>query len=239
MDNDRDVQQLREQLKAHPEIVCLMIDPVLQHCLSEKEQDVRRGTANLLAVLKELNVAWLYAAHFNKVSGRNLSSPLDKLAGAKAWAGVPRIVLAIMRGLTADEALGKPREHLILAKANIGDRNLPTQDFTIEGAKLAGMKIGLQPQIRWLGQSKVTMTELLEKRKPRKPKEESTIEEVATLLHAELLSDRRPASDIYKALEDMGCKRRTIERARALLMLNKKMAPPENIGGSWYWRLAD
>jgi AAA domain len=236
IDDDRDVKQLDEQLALHPEIVCLMIDPVLQHCQNEKEQDVRRGIFNLLEVLKRRNVAWLYAAHFNKVSGKNLSSPLDKLSGAKAWSGVPRIVLAIMRGTNVDAELGKPRHHLILGKANIGDRDIPTQDFTIQGHTMKALRLDAQPRIKWLGESKVTMAELLEKRKPKKPKEESTVEEVCALLQAELQDQPRPASDIYKVLKDMGCGHRTVERARALLILNGGMARPENVGGSWYWK---
>jgi hypothetical protein len=218
-----------------------VIDPVLQHVDSEKEQDVRRGVANILALIRERKVALLYAAHFNKVAGKNLSSPLDKLSGAKAWSGLPRFVLAVMKGIKTDDLLGKPRHHLVLGKTNLGSLDRPTMDFTIETRAVSGLNIAIDPPpvIRWLGESRVTMRELLERRTPKKPKEEATEEEVATLLHGELLNQPRPASDIYRALEDMGIKKRRVEKAKALLILNGKMAKPENIGGSWYWRLPD
>jgi hypothetical protein len=241
IDNEDDVRQLGQQLIAHPEIRCLVIDPVLQHVDSEKEQDVRRGVANILALIRERKVALLYAAHFNKVAGKNLSSPLDKLSGAKAWSGLPRFVLAVMKGIKTDDLLGKPRHHLVLGKTNLGSLDRPTMDFTIETRAVSGLNIAIDPPpvIRWLGESRVTMRELLERRTPKKPKEEATEEEVATLLHGELLNQPRPASDIYRALEDMGIKKRRVEKAKALLILNGKMAKPENIGGSWYWRLPD
>jgi hypothetical protein len=72
---------------------------------------------------------------------------------------------------------------------------------------------------------------------PRHPKEQPLSEEIATLLEAELLDQPRPASDIIAVLTKAGFKRRNIESAKALCILNKLMAKPENVGGSWYWRL--
>jgi hypothetical protein len=37
----------------------------------------------------------------------------------------------------------------------------------------------------------------------------------------------------------MGVKRRVVERAKAMLILTGRMEKPENIGGSWYWRLKE
>ena len=215
-----------------------MIDPILQHVTSEKEQDVRRGVAQLRALVQERGIAFLYAAHFNKVAGKNLSSPLDKLSGAKAWSGLPRVVLAAMTG-KHDETLGRHRHHLVLGKSNLGALDIPTQDFVIEGRAREGLTLGTDtiPIIHWLGESKVSMRELLENRQPKKA-DDGSLEETASLLQAELLDQPRPASDVIQALTKNGVKLRTLERAKALLMLNKIMAKPENLGGSWYWRLA-
>jgi hypothetical protein len=80
-------------------------------------------------------------------------------------------------------------------------------------------------------------------RKEVAPKKKShhrkTTVEVCALLQAELLNQPRLASDVKDTLMKAGVKARTLERAKAVLIFNEVMSKPENIGGSWYWKLAE
>jgi hypothetical protein len=231
VDADDDMRRLDEQLVAHPDIRCIIIDPILQHVISEKEQDVRRGVSTLLGLLQKHNIALLYVCHFNKVAGKNLSSPLDKLSGAKAWVGLPRFVFAIM----PDSRLSPPVHYLICAKHNIsaGSRS---QSFAIESAS-EGTKISDIPRIRWTGESDISMVTLLNL--PNDGGSGGTVlDRAMNLIESELTDQPRPASEIIAVLDKAGISERTIDRVRSGLVLNGVMAAPKNEGGLWYWRRA-
>jgi hypothetical protein len=238
VDNDADVRLLAQQLSAHPDIALIVIDPIAEHALSTYEQDIRRGVANFRGLLADRGVSLIYVSHFSKMQRQNLGSAMDKIGGAKAWTGLPRFVWAVMKNPAADDA-GIYRHHLVCAKNNLASGNVVAYDFVIEGKPSEGSKGGFSvsstPVIKWLGESKVTMDSLMTQ--PRHPKEQPLAEEIATVLAAELLDQPRPASDIIAVLSKAGYKRRNIESAKALLILNEVMAKPENVDGSWYWRL--
>lgn len=114
-------------------------------------------------------------------------------------------------------------------------------DFVIESkpshpAK-GGLSVGGPPVIKWLGESEVTMDSLLTQ--PRHPKEQPLLEEIATQIEAELQKRDRPAADIIATLVRAGYAKRSIERAKAVLILTGVMDKPANRDGSWYWRLAE
>jgi hypothetical protein len=228
LDNADDMQRLDEQLTVHPDIRCLVVDPVLQHVISEKEQDVRRGVGTLLGLLQKHNLALLYVAHFNKVAGHNLSSPLDKLSGAKAWTGLPRFVFAVM----LDSRTKPPAHYLICAKHNL-NAGIRSQGFAIESAH-EGMRLSDVPRIRWTGESDITMFELL-----NLPKERSggdALGKAMELLESELTDQPRPASEIIAVLDAAGVSESSRRRASKDLILKGVMALPRNEGGVWYWR---
>jgi hypothetical protein len=231
VDSADDMTRLDEQLAAHPEIRCIVIDPILQHVVSEKEQDVRRGVGTLLALITKHDVALLYVAYFNKVAGKNLSSPLDKLSGAKAWTGLPRFVFAVM----LDPRVKPPAHYLICAKHNL-TAGIRSQGFVIESAS-EGTQISDVPRIRWTGEADVSMFELLNLPTDRGTAP-NTLQEAGTLLESELLDQPRPAAEIIEALDKAGITEKTRNRAKAGLILSGKMAKPTNEGGVWYWRRA-
>jgi AAA domain-containing protein len=231
VDAEEDMQRLDEQLVAHPDIRCIIIDPILQHVISEKEQDVRRGVSTMLGLLQKHNIALLYVCHFNKVAGKNLSSPLDKLSGAKAWVGLPRFVFAIM----ADSRISPPVHHLICAKHNIS-AGIRSQSFAIESAS-EGTKISDIPRIRWTGESDINMVTLL-----NLPNDggsaDTVLDRAMNLIESELTDQPRPASEIIAVLNQAGVSARTTDRARSRLVLKGIMTQPKNEGGVWYWRRA-
>jgi len=224
-------RRLDEQLLAHPEIRCIIIDPILQHVISEKEQDVRRGVSTLLGLLQKHNIALLYVCHFNKVAGKNLSSPLDKLSGAKAWVGLPRFVFAVM----PDSRVTPPVHYLICAKHNIS-AGIRSQSFAIESA-CEGLQISDIPRIRWTGESDISMITLL-----NLPNDGGTagtaLNDAMSLLESELTDQPRLSNEIIAVLADAGISEKTRNRAKSGLVLKGVMAPPRNEGGRWYWRLA-
>jgi AAA domain len=232
VDSADDMQRLDEQLVAHPEIRCIIIDPILQHVISEKEQDVRRGVSTLLGLLHKHNIALLYVCHFNKVAGKNLSSPLDKLSGAKAWVGLPRFVFAVM----PDSRVAPPVHYLICAKHNIS-AGIRSQSFAIEGA-CEGSRISDIPRIRWTGESDISMITLL-----NLPNDGGTagtaLNDAMSLLESELTEQPRLAKEIIAVLADAGISEKTRNRAKSGLVRKGVMAPPRNEGGSWYWQLTD
>ena len=238
VDNEDDVRRLAQQLTARPDIKLIVIDPIAEHALSTYEQDIRRGVANFRALLADRGVSLIYVSHFSKMQRQNLCSAMDKIGGAKAWTGLPRFVWAVMKNPAADEA-GVHRHHLVCAKNNLASGKVVTYDFVIEGkpgSACGGMTVSSTPVIKWLGESDVTMDSLLTQ--PRHPKEQPLLEEIATQIEAELQKRDRPAADIIATLVRAGYAKRSIERAKALLILNKVMDKPVNRDGSWYWRLA-
>jgi hypothetical protein len=74
---------------------------------------------------------------------------------------------------------------------------------------------------------------------PSQHKKTKTMREACALLQTELLNRPRLASEIRDTLMKAGVKARTLERAKAVLIFNEVMSKPENIGGSWYWKLAE
>lgn len=231
VDNEGDMRRLDEQLAAHPEIRCIIVDPILQHVISEKEQDVRRGVGTLLALIAKHDVALLYVAHFNKVAGKNLSSPLDKLSGAKAWTGLPRFVFAVM----LDNRPDPPAHYLICAKHNL-TAGIRSQRFVIESAT-EGTRVSDIPRIKWTGEADVSMVELLNLPNERS-KKPGAVDVAMTLLGSELTDQPRPAAEVIAVLEAAGVSEITRNRAKAGLLLKGAMAKPTNEGGVWYWRLA-
>jgi hypothetical protein len=231
VDSADDMRRLDEQLLAHPEIRCIIIDPILQHVISEKEQDVRRGVSTLLGLLQKHNIALLYVCHFNKVAGKNLSSPLDKLSGAKAWVGLPRFVFAVM----PDSRVTPPVHYLICAKHNIS-AGIRSQSFAIESA-CEGLQISDIPRIRWTGESDISMITLL-----NLPNDGGTadtaLDHATALLESQLTDQPRLSNEIISVLADAGISEKTRNRAKSGLVLKGVMAPPRNEGGRWYWRLA-
>jgi hypothetical protein len=231
VDSEEDMRRLDQQLVAHPDIRCIIIDPILQHVISEKEQDVRRGVSTLLGLLQKHNIALLYVCHFNKVAGKNLSSPLDKLSGAKAWVGLPRFVFAVM----PDSRVTPPVHYLICAKHNIS-AGIRSQSFAIESAS-EGTRISEIPRIRWTGESDISMITLLNL--PNDGGSAGTaLEKAMSLIESELTDQPRPANEIIAVLAEAGISEKTRNRAKSGLVFKGVMAPPQNEGGTWYWRLA-
>jgi hypothetical protein len=239
VDSEDDVRRLAQQLTAHPDIALIVIDPIAEHALSTYEQDIRRGVANFRALLADRGVSLIYVSHFSKMQRQNLGSAMDKIGGAKAWTGLPRFVWAVMKNPVADES-GRHRHHLVCAKNNLASGKVVTYDFAIESKPSdparGGLILGGPPVIKWLGESDVTMDSLLTQ--PRHPKEQPLLDEIATQIEAELQKRDRPAADIIATLVRAGYAKRSIERAKALLILNGVMDKPANRDGSWYWRLA-
>jgi AAA domain len=230
VDDGEDMRRLDGQLAAHPDIRVIVIDPILQHVISEKEQDVRRGVGTLLGLLQKHNIALLYVAHFNKVAGKNLSSPLDKLSGAKAWVGLPRFVFAVM----LDSRTKPPAHYLICAKHNLS-AGIRSQSFAIESASGIN-RVSDIPRIRWTGESDVNMVELLNLPVER-GHSSPALDKAMSLLESELTDQPRAAHEIIAVLDDAGVTEITRNRARRELMQKGVMAPPWNDGGVWYWRL--
>ncbi len=107
------------------------------------------------------------------------------------------------------------------AKSNLGAYDLPTQDFTIEGCSTSGgLNIGGRPVIRWIGESAVSMRELL-LAQDKKQIGPTAVEEAMALIECELTDQPRPANEIIAVLNQAGVKEATRNRAKSRLFFSR------------------
>jgi AAA domain len=92
VDNQEDMRRLDGQLTAHPDIRSIIIDPILQHVVSEKEQDVRRGVGTLLGLLQKHNIAALRGA-LQQSGGKESVQPPGQTQRRKSLDGFAEVRL--------------------------------------------------------------------------------------------------------------------------------------------------
>lgn len=117
-DPSRDLDALREALRAVPDVRLLVVDPLVSAVTgdSHKNAEVRRGLQPLVDLAGELGCAVLGITHFSKgTSGRE---PLERITGSLAFGALARVVLVTAK---QDEGGDRPARRVLLrAKSNIG-----------------------------------------------------------------------------------------------------------------------
>lgn len=137
-DNPAHMDILRTVTEQNPDIGMVIIDPILEHILADKEQMVRKAYAPLRTLIEQRGAALIQVVHTNKRTAQNLGSVGDKVGGVKALVGLPRFVYSVHK--TDDDV-----RHLCPVKQNVGAVVTRSMDFTLEDTNG-------QPRIRWIGQ---------------------------------------------------------------------------------------
>ena len=117
-DPARDLEALRDALRALSDVRLLVIDPVVSAVSgdSHKNAEVRRGLQPLVDLAGELGCAVLGITHLSKgTSGRD---PVERITGSLAFGALARVVLVTAK----QDADGErpARRALLRAKSNIG-----------------------------------------------------------------------------------------------------------------------
>lgn len=117
-DPARDLDALRDALRALPDVRLLVIDPVVSAVSgdSHKNAEVRRGLQPLVDLAGELGCAVLGITHFSKGTGGR--DPLERITGSLAFGALPRVVMVTAKQEADSDRAA--RRVLLRAKCNIG-----------------------------------------------------------------------------------------------------------------------
>lgn len=211
-----DFQELRARLKEIPNVVLVIVDPVilLVRGSANDTLDVRRGLEVLVEIAAETGAAVIGVSHFAKSSaGRDA---LERVIGSQAFAALPRLVhvVAKLPGEEDERILGR-------AKSNIGPDGGGFV-YRIEGRDGTAC-------ITWLREVEGDVNTLLANSHGESASRLDTAKE---WLVAALGAGEVAATVIEADSAAAGHSKRTLDRARKDLgvVAQKK-------GNSWFWSL--
>jgi putative DNA primase/helicase len=110
-----DMPALRAALQKFPELLAVMIDPIVSATAgdSHRNTETRRGLQPVVDLAIERNIALIGITHFTKnTQGQD---PIERITGSLAYGAVPRVVWAAVKGDNED----RPRR-LVRIGSNIG-----------------------------------------------------------------------------------------------------------------------
>jgi putative DNA primase/helicase len=117
-DPARDLDALRDALRALSDVRLLVIDPVVSAVGgdSHKNAEVRRGLQPLVDLAAEFGCAVVGITHFSKGTGGR--DPLERITGSLAFGALPRVVMVTAKQEADSDRAA--RRVLLRAKCNIG-----------------------------------------------------------------------------------------------------------------------
>jgi len=150
IDDPGHIEILRAVTEQHP-VGMVIIDPILEHLLADKEQRVRAAFSPLRALMEQRRIALVMVIHTNKRHSQNLGSVGDKVGGVKALVGLPRFVYSSHK--TDDDVY-----HLCPIKQNVGKRVTHSMDFRVVPTDASD-----NPPLRldWIGEGNSTSGDAL------------------------------------------------------------------------------
>lgn len=216
-DDPQHLDILRQVTDQHPDIGMVIIDPILEHLRTDKEQPTREAYAPLRVLIKQRRIQMTQIVHTNKRSADNVGSIGDKVGGVKALVGLPRFVYSVHK--TEDDI-----RHLCPIKQNVGRTIKGSMDFRI-------VEKDKQPVINWIGiGTAVAGDALVLNKKP----------DCATRLLALLVAGDNDSDILRGALMDAeGFTLDQTRRAVAKLKLEGRLTVTKLPGGKSTWRLGD
>ena len=217
-DNPAHLGILRTVTEQNPDIGMVIIDPILEHILADKEQMVRKAYAPLRPLIEQRGAALIQVVHTNKRTAQNLGSVGDKVGGVKALVGLPRFVYSVHK--TEDDV-----RHLCPIKQNVGAVVTRSMDFTLEDVEG-------HPRINWMGEGTASAGDA----------PTLTTEKVrggcADDLKRLLTGEWQESAGIKSKLLAVGYGLATISRAAAQLGLTREMQQDKR-GRLTFWRVSD
>ncbi len=146
-DDPKHLDILRIVTEQNTDIGMVIIDPILEHIMADKEQGVRKAYAPLRTLIEQRGAALIQVVHTNKRTAQNLGSVGDKVGGVKALVGLPRFVYSVHKG--EDEI-----RHLCPVKQNIGAVVTRSMDFQL-------VDVDGHPRIQWMGEGTASASDAL------------------------------------------------------------------------------
>ncbi|TXH69870.1 MAG: hypothetical protein E6Q88_08980 [Lysobacteraceae bacterium] len=229
-DPARDLDVLRDALRALPDVRLLVIDPVVSAVSgdSHKNAEVRRGLQPLVDLAGELGCAVLGITHFSKGTGGR--DPLERITGSLAFGALPRVVMVTAKQEADSDRAA--RRVLLRAKCNIGPdgggfayelQQGPLPDFPgVEASRVV-----------WGEAIEGTAREVLADAEAHDEERTATGEAMEWLREA-LSAGPRPARDVKREATDAGIEQKPLRSARERLGIKPQKA---GFGSGWVWAL--
>lgn len=219
-DPSTDIPALIEMAKQLPELLLVVIDPIVLALPagsdSHKNTETRRGLQPLVEFAEDRGIALIGITHFTK--GTADRDPVERVTGSLAFGALPRVVLAA----TADDDGFQRR--LVRIASNIG----PTGgaiEYTMHQQPLDGYDFSAQ-RIAWGVKLSGKPSELLNQKK------QSAQADAGAFLREFLQPGPRPHKEVKSAAEAHGHAWGTVRLAQKQLGIK-----PQKAGKAWSWQL--
>jgi archaellum biogenesis ATPase FlaH len=219
---DRDVQQIAEAIRQHPDTDLVIIDPLSAYMGdvdSNNDERVRGILSPLTALASKTGVAIVCVKHLNKDEEK---SAIYRAGGSIGFVAAARVVWAFAKDRDDPE-----RRLMVLVKSNIGP-NPGGLAYRIEQTESG------QCRVCW--ESEAVHTDLEDVLRPSAPERKSALDAAKQWLQ-ELLSSGPVASrDVEQAAKEAGLSWMTVRRAADDLKIKRSR---EGFGaeGRWMWSL--
>jgi putative DNA primase/helicase len=219
---DRDIEQIAEAIRRHPETVLVIIDPLSAYMGSidsRSDEQVRSILAPLADLAAKTGVAIVCIKHLNKAEEK---SAIYRAGGSIGFVAAARVVWIFTK-----DRQDPDRRLMLLAKSNISadPRGLAYCIIQSESG---------QPVIQW--ESEPVNIDLEDALMPVAVERESALDGAKRWLQQLLGTGPMSAKDVEEAAERAGLSQATVRRAAAALRVGRKR---EGYGsdGHWVWSL--
>ena len=224
-----DMQALMIKAASMPDLILLIIDPIVNAVAgdSHKNVEVRRALQPVVDFGEKLNCAVLGISHFSKGTGGR--EPLERVTGSLAFGAMARIVLA-----TANISEGENTRRIFCrAKSNIG---LDSGGFEYELQQkevIAGINSSI---VKWGNGLEGSARDLLAEPDYRETGENgnSALDDAKAFLCKLLVNGEMAQKQIVVDAKGAGHTSATVKRAKTALNIKSSKSILDK---RWYWKL--
>jgi putative DNA primase/helicase len=226
---DTDLTEIERCLREHPDIVLVVIDPVLNH-LGKKNANANQEVRSILARLKFPGVATVIVLHMNKKQELNA---IQRASGAGAFIEVARAAWLF----TSDPGDPKEIRKMLLIKCNVTKRAATGMEFKVVSKPVA-LDDGVAdvPFIAWVGTTSQTANDAVASDGKAGNAESSALKTAVRFLDGFLKAGRKPQTEVEDAAEEEGISPASLKRAKKVLQVQSIKADGVE-HGEWYWEL--
>jgi putative DNA primase/helicase len=224
---DTDLTEIERCLRENPDIVLVVIDPVLNH-LGKKKANDTQDVRSVLARLKFPGVATIIVLHMNKKSDLNA---IQRVSGAGAFIEVARTAWLFTSDPDDPEEIRK----MLLIKGNVIKRSASGMEFKVVSKPVA-LDDGVAdvPFIAWVGATSQTANDALasDGRPPKSGPQGGSLEDAKAFLLEYLKDGPQLAAILLDRAIERGFSERTLRTAKKDLKIES-----DKTGGIWRWYL--
>jgi hypothetical protein len=217
-----DVKAIEEAIEGAKAVLCV-VDPLMAYLSGDvnahRDQHVRRALAPLARMAERTRAAVLVVRHLNK--GATNLNPLHRGGGSIGIIGAARAGL-----LAARDPDDPERRVLALTKSNLG-KAMPALGYRVVTAQNGAAAI------EWLGASAHSAESLLVV--PQDEEQRSALDHAKAVLEEILGTKAVSVTEVMRQARAAGVSERTMERAKALLLVRAWKG--QGTQGGWFWEL--